>query len=429
LQCGIGKAARVFRGDSGHIILRGHGMSRDTRARTVCAFIFIVSMWTSGSALAERTWYVDDDWPADFSTIQPALDAASDGDTIIVRDGYYTGDGNRDIDFKGKAVHLRSENGPEGCIIDDSACPKPYAFHTEAVARQYAGIAGDTIRCSTFVAGVWANAARYFPVQIATYKPATCFPLGKEDPDFRSKIQLAQDLITYTKQQNIPFRDILFDSWYLSKNLLRLLGDNDFTWISEAKDTTVVSYRRKWISTRELVKAIPSHKFDRTVVLPTCDGSERTFLLASFNTRMKGLHQNQRCIVAVGKWDERDEKGLHVFLTNRLSVPPDEIVRRYTRRWRIEDVFKELKDFLHFDQYQVRSMKAIEHTWHLALLAHTYLQTLQQEVIKLPNCTRRITLGDALALHRALNDDQAVRWIRRNPRLFQLLRVTDALVA
>ena len=33
------------------------------------------------------------------------------------------------------------------------------------------------------------------------------------------------------------------------------------------------------------------------------------------------------------------------------------------------------------------------------------------------------------ALHRTLNDDQALRWIRRAPDLFRLIRVTDALVA
>ena len=33
-------------------------------------------------------------------------------------DGTYTGEGNRDIDFNGKAITLRSENGPENCIID-----------------------------------------------------------------------------------------------------------------------------------------------------------------------------------------------------------------------------------------------------------------------------------------------------------------------
>jgi len=83
-----------------------------------------------GLAGAGDVWYVDDDAPADFSTIQAAIDAASDGDTIIVRDGYYTGEGNRDIDFKGKAVHLKSENGPENCIIDCQQQGRAFKFHT-----------------------------------------------------------------------------------------------------------------------------------------------------------------------------------------------------------------------------------------------------------------------------------------------------------
>jgi len=33
-----------------------------------------------------------------------------------------------------------------------------------------------------------------------------------------------------------------------------------------------------------------------------------------------------------------------------------------------------------------------------------------------------------VALHRALNDEQALRWISRNRELFRLVGLTDALV-
>ena len=61
---------------------------------------------------------VDDDEAADFNTIQAAINDSNDGDTILVADGIYTGEGNRDIDYLSKAITLRSENGPESCIID-----------------------------------------------------------------------------------------------------------------------------------------------------------------------------------------------------------------------------------------------------------------------------------------------------------------------
>jgi predicted outer membrane repeat protein len=56
--------------------------------------------------------------PAQYATIQAGLDAARDGDVVLVADGVYRGQGNRDIQFNGKAVHLRSENGPANCVID-----------------------------------------------------------------------------------------------------------------------------------------------------------------------------------------------------------------------------------------------------------------------------------------------------------------------
>ena len=329
--------------------------------------------------------------------------------------------------IKGKRLLAATSEGD--LIIDDSACPKPYALHTEAAVPQYAGIAKGVIRCHTFVAAVWAGPDHYFPVQIATYRPESCFPQGKDDPNFRSKIQIAQELVTYTIDHDIPFRDVIFDSWYLGKGFLQFLREKDLTWITEAKGSHKVCYRGKWACTDELVNLIPSHKFDRTVTLLNHDGKERSFLVASFDTRLNFIKGKVRCIVAVGSWDDRDTAGAHVFLTNRFSVPPDEIIRRFTRRWRIEDVFKELKDFLSLDQYQVRSVKAAEHIWHLALVAHTYLQALRHEVIRLPSCRRRLSLGDALALHRSLNDDQAVSWIRRNPDFYRLFRFTDALVA
>lgn len=42
--------------------------------------------------------------------IQLAIDFPEGGDTVIVFDGIYTGIGNRDIDFKGKAITVQSAN-------------------------------------------------------------------------------------------------------------------------------------------------------------------------------------------------------------------------------------------------------------------------------------------------------------------------------
>jgi parallel beta-helix repeat protein len=65
------------------------------------------------TALAATTWYVDDDGGADFTTIQAAIDAAAEGDTIIVKDGTY----NENLEVYTSNLVIQSENGRATTII------------------------------------------------------------------------------------------------------------------------------------------------------------------------------------------------------------------------------------------------------------------------------------------------------------------------
>ncbi|MHC4621349.1 MAG: S8 family serine peptidase, partial [Planctomycetota bacterium] len=56
--------------------------------------------------------------PGQYPTIQEAIDAATPGDIVVIADGIYTGEGNRDLSFRGKTITVRSQNGPENCVID-----------------------------------------------------------------------------------------------------------------------------------------------------------------------------------------------------------------------------------------------------------------------------------------------------------------------
>jgi len=62
--------------------------------------------------------------PADYSTIQAAVNACSPLDTVIVAPGTYKGSGNRDINLNGKTITLQSTNPADPLIVSTSKWPK-----------------------------------------------------------------------------------------------------------------------------------------------------------------------------------------------------------------------------------------------------------------------------------------------------------------
>jgi len=89
-------------------------------AMTVYAVLLISAGSLSMCSLATAaTHLVVPNGSGDYETIQAALDAVTGGDTIELAAGTFQGDGNRDIDFGGKAVTVRSVSGdPADVTID-----------------------------------------------------------------------------------------------------------------------------------------------------------------------------------------------------------------------------------------------------------------------------------------------------------------------
>jgi hypothetical protein len=58
--------------------------------------------------------------PLQYPTIQAAIDSALPSEMIVVAAGVYTGPGNQDIDFKGKAITVRSIDPHDPCVVAET---------------------------------------------------------------------------------------------------------------------------------------------------------------------------------------------------------------------------------------------------------------------------------------------------------------------
>jgi hypothetical protein len=112
----------------------------------VLAIAIALTLSTSVTAATIRV-------PADQPVIQAALWVANNGDTVLVAPGTYTGDGNRNLDFGGRAVLLRSESGAAATILD---CQATSEFHDRVVILN-SGEDSTTVIDGFTMTGAWAG--------------------------------------------------------------------------------------------------------------------------------------------------------------------------------------------------------------------------------------------------------------------------------
>jgi hypothetical protein len=68
---------------------------------------------------AARNWQISPDGTGDVPTIKAGVEAAVNGDILLLADGVYTGSGNCEVSYRGKAIKISSASGnPFACVID-----------------------------------------------------------------------------------------------------------------------------------------------------------------------------------------------------------------------------------------------------------------------------------------------------------------------
>jgi len=104
--------------------------------RSILAGIFVLAIVASAHAATIRV-------PGNHATIQAAIDAAVNGDTVLVADGTYKGLGNKNLDLKGKAITVKSENGAGVTIIDCEGSGRGFYLHSGETVKSV--VSGFTV--------------------------------------------------------------------------------------------------------------------------------------------------------------------------------------------------------------------------------------------------------------------------------------------
>jgi hypothetical protein len=266
--------------------------------------------------------------------------------------------------------------------IDDTACPKPHAQNTEGAQVQYCGCLGKEENANVAVASCFVSNSKHFPVDFKSYLPIT----APNPKDFKSKLDLAKELIAEAIAKGIPFDSVVTDSWYTSTDLIEFVASKNVFLTAEVKINRSIFFThpqtKQWRYLTgdkiiPLIKEFYPHKI-KTASIPQADGTDKNILYYAFKSKLRDCSTEVQVIFIFDKWSKTDDKDVHILITTNLAMPVRAAVLTYLLRWGIEESFRELKDTFCFDQYQVRHQEQIQKHWIMSFLAWTLAYWIKQ---------------------------------------------------
>jgi hypothetical protein len=275
----------------------------------------------------------------------------------------------------------------QGVLVIDDTGDRKDGSATAHVARQYLGSVGKTDNGIVCVTSLWADARCYWPLHAVPYTPASRLAKGKSDPGFRTKPQLAVELVEAARQAKIPFRAVVADCFYGDNTgfvealghagvaFVLALKPRKGTWAPADEPHTPVE------AARELGWGGPGRPGPwRRVTRRFRDGHTETWWAADARLGGWGPDRHHRLVVATTD-PARLPKLTTWYLLCNLARPAGrraqqaqlaEIVATYGLRNWVEQGYKQVKDELGWADFQVRSDRAIRRHWTLVCCAFSF---------------------------------------------------------
>ncbi|MFI6688095.1 IS701 family transposase [Streptomyces sp. NPDC050485] len=262
-------------------------------------------------------------------------------------------------------------------VVDDSGDRKDGSA-TAHVGKQYLGSVGKIDRGVVTVTTCWADECVYYPLHAVPYTPAHHFPGGKNDPGFRTKLQIGAALARHAAEVGVSFRAVVADCAYGDHTCFRAeLWDAHLPFVMALKrGHGTWQYKdafRPVDAARELAWHGPEEPGDWQPVTRTFrDGRTATWWAADARLGWWGPDGLVRLVVATTDPATLPETSTWYLATNlpRPGSPREplsrhaaadltEVVRIYGLRHWVEQSYKQVKDELGWADFQVRSDTAI----------------------------------------------------------------------
>ena len=231
------------------------------------------------------------------------------------------------------------------------------------------------------LAGKQVFGYQVFGANISAGDVSLCYCLQRCCPENGSKIDMANELL-----DSLPETDaqIIFemDSWYTCKRLWDKALEKDITLIGAMKTNRILYPDGRRRSAQDYAAMLPNDQYH----LVTVGGHE--YWIHRYEGALNGIDKAV-VLLSYPKSAFGNKNALRVFVCSDLKLSDTEILTHYTRRWKIEVMFKQHKMYMGLKSFMVRSAMAIDRLFVILPLAHFFLVNLWGDFRPLSAAIRR----------------------------------------
>jgi SRSO17 transposase len=280
-------------------------------------------------------------------------------------------------------------------VIDEHGDRKKWGKSTAHVGRQWLANIGKTDKGVVSVSSLWADEGVYWPMDFEPYTPSHHFEGAKNDPQFRTKLKIASELVELAVGRGIPFRAVVADWFYgEDEGFKQRLGELGAGYVLALKPSHAWWHKRGEIGSpwEAAVRAGEAWEDEHhpgdwvKVVRNFRDGHEEIWWALEVDVGPYGTQRGARRAVVATTDPKRLPEKATWYLVSNLPHPDSElateseldpanlseIVRLYGLRMWVEQSYKQVKHVLGWSDYQLRSDIAIRRHWQLVCLAFSF---------------------------------------------------------
>lgn len=300
-------------------------------------------------------------------------------------------------------------------VIDETSFPKQ-GVHSVAVARQYCGTLGKLANCQVAVSLHWSNSQMSWPTGWRLYLPENWVEnpaLRKEGriPNsvrYRTKPQLAMELVEEAQKQSLPSGTVLADQLY----------GNGFAWRAQlrlkklsycvAVDPETGVWPQPVHIRRPLGRGRPARRPPRQEIVClsrlAAKAPKKAWQTLVWREGTKGPQRSRFYFAPVWaaarngpaaplerwteyaliEWPEKAPAPTKYWLCWLNDRDPEllELVQHAKARWRVEQDYRELKEELGLDHFEGRGWVGWHHHVALVTMAYVFLRLEQSRAKK-----------------------------------------------